>query len=66
MRKLPDLMRRAVLAVARVQNLSDVLNLRDVFVFSGLAAVGYGVAQVSVPAAWVVVGGIVFLLGVRR
>lgn len=42
------------------------VDLRDVFVFGGLAAVGYGIAQIHVPAAWIVVGAIVFVLGVRR
>lgn len=42
------------------------VDLRDTFVFGGLAAVGYGIAQIHVPAAWIVVGAVVFALGVRR
>lgn len=42
------------------------LSLRDVFVFGGLAALAHGVAQVSVPLAWVVGGGVIMLLGLRR
>ena len=41
-------------------------DLRDVFVFGGLACAVIGVAQVFVPAAWVVGGAALFWLGVRR
>jgi len=42
------------------------IELRDVFVFGGLACVVVGAAQIYVPAAWVVAGGVLFWLGVRR
>lgn len=42
------------------------VDLRDVFVFGGLAAVGYGIAQIHVPAAWIATGSVLFLLGLRR
>lgn len=42
------------------------IELRDVFVFGGLSCVVIGTSQVYVPAAWVVAGGALFWLGVRR
>lgn len=42
------------------------VDLRDVFCFGGLASVGAGVAQIHVPAALIVVGAVLFWLGVKR
>jgi hypothetical protein len=42
------------------------VELRDCFVFGGLACVGYGLAQIYAPAAWIVGGATLFWLGVRR
>lgn len=42
------------------------VELRDVFVFGGLAAVVYGIAQVYPPAAWMAGGAALFWLGIRR
>ena len=42
------------------------IDLRDVFVFGGLACAIYGLAQIYVPAAWIVGGSVLFWLGVRR
>jgi hypothetical protein len=46
--------------------LAGLFGLREAFVFGGLAAASYGVAQIHVPSAWIVAGVVVFLLGVRR
>lgn len=44
----------------------ELIDLRDVFVFGGLAAACYGVAQLSQPAAWILGGAVFLLLGLRR
>lgn len=41
-------------------------DLRDVFAFTGLGCACYGVAQISVPAAWIVGGATLFWLGLRK
>ncbi len=41
-------------------------NLRDTFVFGGLASVGYGIWQIHQPSAFIAVGAVLFLLGSRR
>ncbi len=41
-------------------------DLRDVITFGGLGAACYGIAMLSVPAAWIVGGACLFWLGVRR
>lgn len=64
MKKLLGRLRVTLTRVA-TQVLARV-DLRDVFVFSGLGAVGYGIAQMHVPTAWIVMGTVIFLLGVRR
>jgi hypothetical protein len=43
-----------------------MFDLRDIFWIGGLSAVGYGVAQIHVPAAWIICGAVVFWMGVRR
>jgi uncharacterized membrane protein YtjA (UPF0391 family) len=46
--------------------IASILDVRDLFVFGGIAAICYGVAQIYQPAAWIV-GGIVFCsIGLRR
>lgn len=42
------------------------IDLNDVFVFAGLAALTYGIAQMHAPSAWIVAGGVIFLIGLRR
>lgn len=42
------------------------VDLRDVFVFGGLACAVYGIAQLHGPAAWIAAGAAFFWLGVRR
>lgn len=37
----------------------------DLFVFGGLACTACGVAQIYTPAAWIVVGVVLFWLGMR-
>jgi len=46
--------------------LRRTLDLRDIFWIGGLSAVGYGIAQIHAPAAWIVCGAAVFWMGVRR
>ena len=53
--------------------LSDIKNaiegavgLNEVFVFGGILISGYGIAQIYEPAAWIVIGTIILLLGLRR
>lgn len=41
-------------------------DLRDAFVFGGIALVGYGIGQIYAPAAYIVIGGVLFWLGVRK
>jgi hypothetical protein len=44
----------------------STFELRDVFVFGGLAGAVYGIAQVYPPAAWIAGGAALFWLGIRR
>ncbi len=46
--------------------IAETIGLREVLVFGGLSAIAYGVAQMHVPSAWIVVGGLLLLLGLRR
>jgi hypothetical protein len=39
------------------------VDLTDVFVFGGLAALCYGVAQIHAPSAWIVAGASLIWLG---
>lgn len=41
------------------------IDMRDVLVFGGIAAAGYGIGMVYPPAAWVFCGLAFFWLGVR-
>lgn len=61
-------MKRAALALAaaRVRRELAAIELRDVLCFGGLGCVAYGLAQVYVPAAWIVPGVALFWLGVKR
>lgn len=64
-----SLLRRIRAARPQVELLArraaDSVDRRDLFVFGGLASMGYGIGQIYAPAAWVVVGAIVFLIGMR-
>lgn len=40
-------------------------DLADVFVFGGIALVGYGLYCIYPPAAWIVTGAALFWLGLR-
>jgi hypothetical protein len=51
------------LTKAAISTIGDIIGLQELFIFSGLGAVGYGVAQIYPPAAWIVVGAVVFLIG---
>lgn len=42
--------------------LARLLELRDVLAFGGLAMVGYGLALVYAPLAWIAVGAVLFWL----
>lgn len=46
--------------------LRGAFELRDVFIFGGLAGAAYGIAQVYPPAAWIAGGATLFWLGIRR
>ncbi len=48
-----------------VKRLNPKIDLRDAFVFGGIASVGYGISLLSPPAAFVVVGLAFFWLGIR-
>jgi hypothetical protein len=45
--------------------LAAQVDMRDAFVFGGLGCAVYGLAQWSVPAAWILAGATLFWLGVR-
>jgi len=49
-----------------LQKLRTGIDLRDAFAFGGLAMLGYGTHAIYPPAAWILVGGVLFLIGVRR
>lgn len=49
-----------------IDRLADLVDMTDVFVFTGLGLVGYGLHQIYAPIAFVVVGAALFWLGVRR
>lgn len=55
---------RAALSAAGA--LVALVDLRDVFVFGGLASACYGIYQVHEPAAWIAGGTVTLLLGLRR
>jgi len=46
--------------------LRDAFDVRDLFMLSGLSGMFYGIWQVYPPAAWMVVGAVLFWLAVRR
>jgi len=62
----PDWKKLAAQLGPRVKQLAAQIDLRDVFVFGGLAMVGYGVHCIYPPAAWIVVGTVLFWVGGRR
>lgn len=51
---------------AGVSVAARAVDLRDIFAFGGLGCTTYGVAQYSIPAAWIVCGAVLLALGVRR
>lgn len=51
---------------ALVRSAAAIIDMRDVFAFSGLGMSCYGLAQVYAPAAWIAGGAVFFWLGVRR
>ena len=55
--------RRALAACAAAWSGID---LRDGFVFGGLACVVIGVALIYTPAAWIIGGAALFWLGLRK
>ena len=56
---------RARLA-ALAARIAAAVDLRDGFVFGGLGCVVIGLAQMHGPLAWIVGGGALFWLGIRR
>jgi len=61
--KLKDNLKAAGAQLAR---LGAAVDIRDRFCFGGLAMVGYGTYAIYPPAGWIVVGAVLFLLGVKR
>ncbi len=51
---------------ATMRKIRTLFDMADAFVFGGLGCVGYGIAQVYAPLAWIVVGAALFWLGVRK
>jgi hypothetical protein len=45
---------------------AEWFELNDVFWIAGLSAVGYGVAQIYPPAAWIICGAALFWMGVKK
>lgn len=67
MKILDRLITKAAQAGGKLWDLvSDWLELNDVFWIAGLSAVGYGVGQIYEPAAWIVCGGTLFWMGVKK
>lgn len=60
------MMRRIAEALRAARaRLPSMLELRDVFWISGLAAVCYGTSLIYPPAAWIVGGVVIFWMGIR-
>lgn len=51
---------------AKLALLARLVDLRDLLAFGGLAMIGYGLALVYVPLAWLAVGAVLFWLGAGR
>jgi hypothetical protein len=49
----------------RLKQLLPDIDARDVLVFGGIAAAGYGIGMIYPPAAWIFCGLALFWLGVR-
>lgn len=47
-----------------MKKLLSEIDFSDVLIFIGLALAGYGISLISVPATWIVVGIVLFLLGI--
>ena len=56
----------ASIAMLLARVLFETFDLRDAFWVCGLSAIGYGVAQIHAPAAWIICGAAIFWMGVRR
>lgn len=48
-----------------LKRIAKEIDLRDRFVFSGIAFSSYGAAQIYPPMGWIVLGVSLFWLGVR-
>jgi hypothetical protein len=48
-----------------VEKILSLFDLRDGFVFGGLACAVYGIAQIYAPMAWIVTGAVLFFMGLR-
>ena len=51
--------------IAALKSLRSPLDLRDLFVFGGIAAAANGIHMIYPPAAWIFVGIMFFWLGIR-
>lgn len=61
--KLNPKLRAAVVWFARLES---PLDIRDLFTFGGLAMVGNGTHMIYPPAAWIVVGAVLYWIGIRH
>ncbi len=48
-----------------IESIAKAIDLSDLFAFGGLACLGYGLHAVYPPAAWIVIGAILFRIGTR-
>ncbi len=51
--------------IAVLKRLRPDIDIRDVLVFGGIAAAGYGINMIYPPASWIFCGLALFWLGVR-
>ena len=61
--KIDTLVRRIA---AQMYSAARLVDLRDIFVFAGLAMVCNGIAQIHAPSAWIVGGAAFFWIGASR
>jgi hypothetical protein len=59
------LKKHLVAAGALASKLGAAIDIRDRFCFGGLAMVGYGAHTIYPPAGWIVVGVVLYWIGIR-
>jgi hypothetical protein len=55
---------RAVLKLLKL--IYEQIDLRDVFVFGGLSCMVYGISMISVAAAWITLGLMMAIIGLKK